>query len=273
MAEPGTLTLAFSLARRELRAGFGGGLRGFRILIACLAIGVAAIAGVGSLSSSLVAGLQADGQAILGGDVEFRLTQRGIPDDEQSYLAQQGQLSVARELRGMARTGDGNQRSLIELKAVDGAYPLYGAVGLDPAMPLADALATRDGVAGAVVDPAVLDRLGITLGDRITVGDAQFAIRARLTHEPDAGANPFKLGPRVMISTAALQDTGLDQPGTVSVTVARLRLDPGQSAAAVMAAADKAFPEAGWRARAPARRPPRSRASSSGRGCFWDWSA
>ena len=69
MAEPGTLTLAFSLARRELRAGFGGGLRGFRILIACLAIGVAAIAGVGSLSSSLVAGLQADGQAILGGDV------------------------------------------------------------------------------------------------------------------------------------------------------------------------------------------------------------
>ena len=249
MAEPGTLTLAVSLARRELRAGFGGGLRGFRILIACLAIGVAAIAGVGSLSSSLVAGLRADGQAILGGDVEFRLTQRGIPDDEQAYLARQGELSVARELRGMARTADGNQRSLIELKAVDGAYPLYGTVGLDPALPLADALATRDGVAGAVVDPAVLDRLGIKLGDRITIGEAQFAIRARLTHEPDAGANPFKLGPRVMIATAALPATGLDQPGTVSVTVARLRLDPGQSAAAVMAAADKSFPEAGWRAR------------------------
>ena len=249
MAEPGTLTLAVSLARRELRAGFGGGLRGFRILIACLAIGVAAIAGVGSLSSSLVAGLRADGQAILGGDVEFRLTQRGIPDDEQAYLARQGELSVARELRGMARTADGNQRSLIELKAVDGAYPLYGTVGLDPALPLADALATRDGVAGAVVDPAVLDRLGIKLGDQVTIGEAQFTIRARLTHEPDAGANPFKLGPRVMIATAALPATGLDQPGTVSVTVARLRLDPGQSAAAVMAAADKSFPEAGWRAR------------------------
>jgi hypothetical protein len=179
MAEPGTPGLALSLARRELRAGFGGGLRGFRILIACLAIGVAAIAGVGSLSSSLVAGLQADGQAILGGDVEFRLTQRGMPDDEQAYLARQGQLSVARELRGMAGPSDGNQRSLVELKAVDGAYPLYGAVGLDPAMPLADALATRDGVAGAVVDPAVLDRLGIKLGDRITVGDGAFRPSAR----------------------------------------------------------------------------------------------
>ncbi|MDB5362268.1 MAG: glycosyl transferase family 1 [Rhodospirillales bacterium] len=249
MAEPGTLTLALGLARRELRAGFGGGLRGFRILIACLAIGVAAIAGVGSLSSSLVAGLRADGQAILGGDVEFRLTQRGMPADEQAYLATRGHLSLARELRGMARTGDGNERALVELKAVDGAYPLYGAIGLDPAIELADALAPRDGVYGAVVDPAVLDRLGLKLGDQVTIGEAHFQIRARLTHEPDAGANPFKLGPRVMISTAALPSTGLDQPGTVSVTVARLRLDPGIRAASVMAAANQAFPEAGWRAR------------------------
>ncbi|HLZ66147.1 MAG TPA: FtsX-like permease family protein [Aliidongia sp.] len=249
MAEPGTVALALGLARRELRAGFRGGLQGFRILIACLAIGVAAIAGVGSLSSSLVAGLKADGQAILGGDIEFRLTQRGMPADEQAYLARQGHLSVARELRGMARTGDGGERSLIELKAVDGGYPLYGSVGLDPDLPLGDALATRDGVPGAVVDPAVLDRLGLKLGDRLTIGEAQFEIRARLLREPDAGANPFKLGPRVMISTDALPVTGLDQPGTVSVTVARLRLDPGTQAATVMKAADEAFPEAGWRAR------------------------
>jgi putative ABC transport system permease protein len=193
--------------------------------------------------------LRADGQAILGGDVEFRLTQRGIPAPEESYLAQQGQLSVARELRGMARTEDGGDRALVELKAVDGAYPLYGAATLDPAMPLADALAERGGMPGVVVDPAVLERLGLKLGDRIRLGDGQFEIRARLTHEPDAGANPFKLGPRVMISRAALGLTGLDQPGTISVTVARLKLDPGVAAADVIAAANQAFPDAGWRAR------------------------
>lgn len=248
-AEPSTLALALRLARSELKAGFGGGLRGFRILIACLAIGVAAIAGVGSLSAGLVEGLRADGQAILGGDVEFRLTQRAMPADEQAFLAGQGHLSVTRELRGMARTADGNERALVELKAVDGAYPLYGTAVLDPAMPLADAVATKDGVSGIVVDPAVLDRLGLKLGDRLTLGEGHFEIRARLLREPDAGANPFKLGPRVMIAQDALPATGLDQPGTISVTVARLRLAPGVAPAQVMAAAKTAFPDAGWRAR------------------------
>lgn len=237
------------LARSELRAGFSDRLRGFRILIACLAIGVAAIAGVGSLSSGLVQGLRADGQAILGGDVEFRLTQRSMPADEQAYLADQGHLSVAREMRGMARTADGGERTLVELKSVDGAYPLYGSVVLDPAMPLDAALAVKDGMPGVVVDPAVLDRLGVKLGDRLTLGEGQFVIRASLLKEPDAGANPFKLGPRVMISRDALAATGLDQPGTISVTVARLRLDPGVRAASIIGAANQKFPEAGWRAR------------------------
>ncbi|GGF30642.1 glycosyl transferase family 1 [Aliidongia dinghuensis] len=247
--EPSTLALALRIARSELKAGLGIGFKGFRVLILCLAIGVAAIAGVGSLSTALTQGLRADGQAILGGDVEFRLTQRGIPAAEENYLAGEGRLSVAREMRGMARTADGGARALVELKAVDVAYPLYGTVVLDPAMSLGQALADQDGVPGAVVDPLVLDRLGLKLGDRIRLGDGQFEIRARLTREPDAGANPFKLGPRVMIARAALAGTGLDQPGTISVTVARLKLDAGVKAADVIAAANRTFPDAGWRAR------------------------
>src|SRR5260370_16972651 len=63
------LPLAFRLARREMR----GGLRGFGIFLACLTIGVAAIAGVGSLAAAIDAGLKGDARIVLGGDVEFNL--------------------------------------------------------------------------------------------------------------------------------------------------------------------------------------------------------
>jgi putative ABC transport system permease protein len=245
MAEPAVLPLAWRLARRELR----GGLRGFRIFLLCLAIGVGAIAAVGSVASALVGGLHQDARALLGGDVEFRLTQRGLPAAGEAWLAARGTLSIAHEMRGMARRLDGDKRTLIELKAVDDAYPLYGAVEMAPAGSLAEALARVDGVPGIVVDPAVLDRLGLKLGDHLRLGEADFAIRASLLREPDGGANPFTLGPRVLVSTEGLRASGLDQPGTLSAAVYRLRLAPEISVQTLIADADQAFPDAGWRVR------------------------
>ncbi len=121
-AEMTTLILAWRLARRELR----GGISGFRVFIACLALGVAVIAGVGSLSASVGAGLKADARAMLGGDVELHLVHREATAEQRAYLAKSGALSEVADMRAMARTLDGAQRSLIELKAVDKAYPLYG---------------------------------------------------------------------------------------------------------------------------------------------------
>src|SRR5689334_20405452 len=124
--------LAARFALRELR----GGLEGFRIFLACLAIGVAAIAGIGSVSSSVVSGLHADARALLGGDVELHLVYREASEAQRAFLEASGAVSLVRQMRSMARAPDGGERSLIELKAVDGAYPLYGEVGLDPAIPL-----------------------------------------------------------------------------------------------------------------------------------------
>jgi|HubBroStandDraft_1064217.scaffolds.fasta_scaffold00207_5 putative ABC transport system permease protein len=239
------LALARRYAGRELR----GGLEGFGIFLACLTIGVAAIAAVGSVSASIVAGLQADARDLLGGDVEFRLAQRLLPDETVAWLGARGRLSTVRELRGMVRTLGGDKRSLIELKSVDGAYPLFGAVELDPPLSLGEALAVEDGVAGLAVDAMVLDRLGVALGDRIRLGSAEFAIRAVLVKEPDGIANPFTLGPHVLVSAAGLALSGLDQPGTLSSSVYRLRLPAPSDAKAVIKAADLAFPESGWRAR------------------------
>ena len=113
-----------------------GGLRGFYVFIACIALGVMAIAGVGSLAASLADGLAREGRVILGGDVAFSLIQREASADERAFLAAQGRVSIAATMRAMARTADG-RTALVEIKAVDAAYPLYGAVALEPQSSLA----------------------------------------------------------------------------------------------------------------------------------------
>ncbi len=237
--------LALRLARRELR----GGLKGFRIFLASLTLGVAVIAGVGSLSSAVNAGLTGDARAILGGDVEFHLAQRPAGEAERGFLANEGTLSATTQLRAMAITSDGNQRSLIELKSVDSAYPLYGAVTLDPPQDFAAALAQRDGVWGAVAAQALLDRLKLKLGDAIRVGTGSVVLRAVITHEPDNVSGIYELGPRVIVARGALAATGLLAPGTLAEYSYRLRLPAGVAVPTVIAAAQAKFPEAGWRIR------------------------
>jgi putative ABC transport system permease protein len=240
-----TLPLAFRLARREMR----GGLRGFGIFLACLTLGVAAIAGVGSLSAAVEAGLKGDARSVLGGDVEFHLVNRPASEAQRAALERGGALSEVAQMRAMARRADGAQRSLIELKAVDGAYPLYGTVGLAPPQDLAAALAFRDGSWGAVVDAAILPRLALKLGDKLRIGDGEFAIRAVLTREPDFGGNMVIFGPRVMVGMAGLAATGLLQPGALIAHSYRLRLPPGSALPRVVAEINASFPDAGWRIR------------------------
>ncbi|HXQ52072.1 MAG TPA: FtsX-like permease family protein [Stellaceae bacterium] len=230
---------------RELR----GGIAGFRIFMLCLALGVAVIAGVGSLGAAIEAGLKADSRALMGGDVEFTLVLRTATTDELGYLEAAGQVSHVAQLRGMARTSDGQNRSLIEIKSVDEAYPLYGSVTLAPAAALADALAKRDGQWGVVVAPALMDRLRIKPGDAIRIGDATLAVRGGLVHEPDGISGLIEIGPRVMMASGALAATGLDQPGVLVNHSYRVKLAPGGDAAAMVAGARTRFPDAGWRIR------------------------
>ena len=239
------LGLAWRLARRELR----GGLKGFGVLLACLCLGVAVIAGVGSLGASIDAGLNGDARALLGGDVEFSLAQRQASEDERAFLAAQGMLSRVTRMRAMAIADNGASRSLIELKAIDSAYPLYGSITLNPPQPLTAALAQRDGVWGAAVAPTLLDRLGLKLGDAIRIGTARFILRATLAHEPDSVSGIYELGPRVMVSQEALASTGLLAPVSLVAYAYRLRLPPTSEASTMIEAAKAKFPEAGWRIR------------------------
>jgi putative ABC transport system permease protein len=240
--------IAWRLAWRELR----GGLRGFGIFIACIALGVFAIAGVGSVAASLADGIGSAGQLILGGDVSFALIQREASDGERSFFNDHGTVSVAATTRAMARASDGRS-SLVEIKAVDAAYPLFGSVVTNPIMPLPDLFTQKDGAFGAAVDPALLTRLDLKTGDRITIGNIAIELRAALTSEPDKLAGGIGLGPRLLISEAALRATGLLQPGSLVRWQYRLRLPPAdtgdRAVTAVEKAAQAAFPDAGWEVR------------------------
>jgi putative ABC transport system permease protein len=167
-------------------------------------------------------------------------------------MERRGRVSQTGTMRAMARTGSGDA-SLVEIKAVDGAYPLYGAVKLEPSIPLAGALAEKDGAFGAAADPVLLARLNVAPGAKLTVGGATFEIRAALANEPDKLAAGIVFGPRLLISNAALRATGLIQPGSLVRWHYNVRLaDANASDAATKQIATQArerFPQSGWTVR------------------------
>jgi len=238
-----SLALAFRLARRELR----GGIRGFRIFLACLVLGVAAIAGIGSLAAGVTRALGEDARLLLGGDVELSFTHRPATAAQRAFLEASGTVSEIAEMRAMARAG--STRALVELKAVDSAYPLYGNVLLSGGAVVARALSRENGLWGAAVEAATLSRLGIRPGAPIAVGDAQFTVRAVIETEPDRSASLFTLGPRVMIAQEALAATGLVQPGSLVQYRYRIRLAADRPVDAWIEELKQRFPEAGWRIR------------------------
>lgn len=243
MSQPG---IAWRFARRELR----GGLRGFWIFLACLTLGVGAIGTVQSVSKGVLDALREDGRTILGGDLAIRTLYEPAPDAQEDAFAAAGSVTRFVDMRSMARAADSAASALVELKAVQDNYPLYGEMRLKSGADLHGALAYRDGLWGVVAEPLVLERLGVDRGDQIKLGEGHFVIRGVIEKEPDrAASGTFTLGPRLMLSTAALETTGLIQPGSLVYYNYRLKLPGGRDAEAVQQRLRDAFPTAPWQVR------------------------
>ena len=239
-----SLKTATRLARRELR----GGLRGFRIFLACLALGVAAIAAVGTVRTSIGEGLKREGAALLGGDAEMDFTYRFATEEERAWMAEHATaVSEVVDFRSMAVVGE--ERALTQVKSVDSAYPLVGRVILDPDLTIGEALAGQDGTPGAVMERVLVDRLGLSPGDTFRLGTQDFVLMATLSREPDNASAGFGLGPRTIVATEALRASGLLEPGTLFSTDYRLDLPDGTDLNALKAEAEAAFAEDGmsWR--------------------------
>jgi putative ABC transport system permease protein len=247
--------LALRLAWRDLR----GGLRGFGVFIACLALGVMTIAAVASASRGLTEGLSREGRRILGGDAAFSLIHREATPQEFAFLAGRGTISTIATMRGMANAGD-KGAALVEIKAVDAGYPGIGELVTDPQSPIAELLGPRDGVFGAVADPVLFGRLDLKPGDIVMVGGARVQLRANLVSEPDKIAAGVGFGPRLLISQDALRATGLLQPGSLVRWTYRVALPPQASSDAdldaLIADAGTQQRDAGWEIRSRANANP-----------------
>jgi putative ABC transport system permease protein len=248
--------LAWRLARRELRGGIRSRFRGFRIFLACLALGTAAIAAVGSLSSAIETGLGTEARALLGGDVELRLHHRPASDEQRQWLAERGELSEVIEVRAMARRIGGGKQRLVELKAVDDLYPLVGSLEIQGGQTLSEALSPVAGTGSAVVAESLLEKLELSVGDRLALGDAEFRIAGVIAREPDRVTRGVQLGPRVIVTRAGLDRTALLKPGSLSQYLYRIVLSSDAGTAPFIEALGEAFPDAAWRVRDPARAAP-----------------
>jgi putative ABC transport system permease protein len=230
------IRFALGLAWRETRAGW----RHVLTVLVCIALGVAALVSVGSLSVDLRRTLAREAKILLGGDVEVRssrATPPAVVGAVERLRAAGAETLRMRELAGMART-EGGASLLVEVKAVDGAYPLYGTVEMAPAGRLPDLLAD----AGAMVDPGLLSRLGLKPGDRFSLGAATLVVRGVITREPDRPARLMRLGPRVLVDHATLDRSGLITFGSRLRERWLLRLPPAlapaEARAALAAASD-----------------------------------
>ncbi len=239
--------LAARIAVRELRTG----LAGFRLFLACLALGVAAIAGILSMSRAVEEGLRADARLLLGGDVAITQSYRPVTAEQRAAFADGAtQVTDWIEMRGMARADtQGARPTLVQIKAVDTTYPLAGRLELVGGGELEALLKPRDGVFGAVMEEIGLRRLGIAVGDEIRVGDATLQVRGIIAREPDRGLGLFGIGPRLMMARDALPRTGLLQPGSLMTYEYRVLLPAGTAYRPWIGDLQRRFPEAGWRVR------------------------
>ncbi|MGH6972248.1 MAG: ABC transporter permease, partial [Caulobacteraceae bacterium] len=237
MTDRSRVPLSLRFAARALRRG----VRGFGVFLACLALGVGAIAAAGSTAAAFREGLAREAGAILGGDLAVGVEQREFTPVERAGLERLGRVDYAAASRAMAASPSGARR-LVVLRGVSADYPLIGQVTLAGGVRLADALGPEGGAAGVAVEPALLERLGLKLGEPFTIGDTRVVARAILLDEPDRLSRGFALGLRVLAPIAVLRKGGFLAPGMAFGETARIALRPGLTLAAAKRAITQMLP-------------------------------
>ncbi|MEM7004919.1 MAG: FtsX-like permease family protein, partial [Pseudomonadota bacterium] len=240
------MKLAFRIAAREL----AGGISGFRIYLACIALGVFAIAAAGSVTEGFSRGLDAESKILLGGDAVFTAAQRRANPDELDWMSARGRVSEEIDVNVMGEAGD--TRKQVDLRAVDEAHPLIGAPELSGgASTLDEALAHENGRWGIAASPSLLEDFGLQVGDNIRLGRISATIRAQLDKESDGIGEPGTFGPQAMIRISALEEAGRLTDGQLFRASYRVVLHENVDGDALEEAAEAEWGTGGLRYRGP----------------------
>lgn len=226
-----------------------GDARRFVLLVVCLAVGTALIAGVNSVGTSIAQAINTGAAELMGGDLELSRADRPATPAELATMAGFGAIASVVDTNVRAQSGTGE--AFIDLAAVGDTYPLVGKVQ-GSAMPadesISQFLGIQDDVPGALVDPLMLDQLGIAIGDRFQLGGTLFQARGTLSKLPDAPVRGFRLGLTTLITAkgfAAISDRTSPLPGLGSWFRYKILLDKGNAADAEPAL-EAAFAKSGW---------------------------
>jgi putative ABC transport system permease protein len=236
---------AGAIGWRDLRSAPGK----FGFVVLSVAVGVAALVGVRGFSDSFRRTLSTEARSLMAGDLTARLYHKPTTEEKDriAAIAQPRGIHTTwvTETVSMASVPtDPNTYPvplLVSLKAVDPAeYPYYGTAELEPAMSLRQAL---DGDS-AVVAEEFLIRLKSGVGQTLRLGGRSFRIAAVLKQEPDRLSAGAGLGPRVMISQAALERTGLLAPGSRASQKLLMKLPLKADPVALRKQVETALPDA-----------------------------
>ena len=227
---------AADFARRDLHRS----LRGLRLLFLCIFLGVATLAAIGGLSSAITSEIADRGRVLLGGDVQIGMSQRRATPEELGAMRGAGAVSETIRMRAMARGGPDDGALLTELKGVDGAYPLFGT------LQVGGKAVRAPGPGEVYIAPELGDRLGVSRGQIVRFGEANFRIAGVISDEPDRVGEGFTLGPVAIVSRDGLMRTGLVQPGSMFNSKYRLKLPAGAQPKDVIDDLKQRFPSASW---------------------------
>lgn len=232
--KPGSWALAWRLARREFSARF----RGLRLLLACLVLGVGALAAIGSLTSAITREIGSRGRTILGGDVEAVVWQRMLTGEERAALAPLGRVSEGTRMQAIA--ANGTVSVPVELKAVDAGWPLVGRLRLTNGQLVG---APPPGTAWLASGAAA--RLGLMPGARFNLAGTPLLVGGIIADEPDRLAEGFALGPTVIVPLDMPVRAGLTAPGAMFRSRTRLACAAPCDATALAAGFKARFPSSG----------------------------
>jgi putative ABC transport system permease protein len=198
--------MTFALFWRSLWRESRGARGRLLFFAACVAVGVTAVVGVAALSDAVELGIRTRSRELLGGDLAIE-SRTDLGDTSRFFsprlLAAKPARLEMRVLSTMVHTPSGASQ-LAELKAVDvsqSPYPLTGQLTLEPARPLSELLDDES----VLVSPA----LKLAVGDTLFVGGQAFRVAGQVVSEPDPVTFSFSFGPRVLMTRAALERTGL----------------------------------------------------------------
>ncbi len=177
----------------------------FWLLIVCLAVGTALIAGVSSVSSAITRAVDQNAAVLMGGDLELVRADRPATDDELAIIGKFGSVATMVETNLTARSPTTD--AFVDMVAVGPSYPLIGEITTSQAGAAThpfDALSEQDGAFGVLADPVMLDQLGLSVGDVMSIGGTDFTVRGTLSALPDGPVRGSGLGSSRLSAPMAL---------------------------------------------------------------------